>query len=408
MQNLLELTEHISIKQRENNMKSFFWPLMSNAVGPEEKLELIKFIANSDRLTNGEKVKEFEKQWSNWLGVKYSTYVSSGSTANLMIMWLLKNNYFKKSKMKVLSPACTWATNISTLKQLNIEFVLGDNDLYHFGLSEETLKEAKEKHPDINVIWATHLLGCPNDMSLIKKYFPKAIIVEDCCESHGAKFDNKTVGTIGIASSFSFYFGHHMTTIEGGMVCTNDPLVYQLSLMVRSHGMSRELTDDNLRSSLEKQNEDIHSKFLFPVAGFNFRNTEINAVLGLQQLSKLDGFIDVRQKNLQTFMSIIKRYPDYFFEFNVDGNSSMTLPFICKKKETKNNLLIAFEREGIETRPFLVGNVAKQPFLKKYNSTLDLKNADYLHENAFYIGNSQFINQTHFTALSSVLEKMLG
>lgn len=389
-------------------MKTFFWPLMSNAIGEEEKLEMIKFIASSDRLTNGENVKEFEKQWSNWLGVKYSTYVSSGSTANLMIIWLLKNNYFKKDKMKVLSPACTWSTNISTLIQLDVDFVLGDNDLYNFGLSEETLKEAKEKHPDINVVWATHLLGCPNDMSLIKKYFPNAIIIEDCCEAHGASFGNKKVGTIGTASSFSFYFGHHMTTVEGGMVCTNDPLVHQLSLMMRSHGMSRELTDDSIRTTIENKNKDIHSKFLFPVTGFNFRNTEINAVLGIQQLKKLDSFISIRKENLQKFISIINRYPDYFFDFNIDGNSSMTLPFICKKKETKNNLLIAFEREGIETRPFLVGNVAKQPFLNKYNSTLQLNNADFLHKNAFYIGNSQFIDQEHLTALSSILEKMLG
>lgn len=389
-------------------MKTFFWPLMSNAICEEEKFEMIKFITNSDRLTNGEKVKEFEQKWSDWLGVKYSTYVSSGSTANLMIIWLLKNNYFKKDKMKVLSPACTWSTNISTLLQLNIDFVLGDNDLYNFGLSEETLKEAKEKHPDINVIWATHLLGCPNDMSLIKKYFPNAIIIEDCCEAHGASIGNKKVGTIGVASSFSFYFGHHMTTIEGGMVCTNDPMVHQLSLMVRSHGMSRELTNNDIRNNIEDKNKDIDSKFLFPIAGFNFRNTEINAVLGIEQLTKLDNFIEIRKQNLKTFTSIINRYPDYFFDFNIDGNSSMTLPFICKDKQTKNNLLIAFEREGIETRPFLVGNVAKQPFLNKYMSTLRLDNADFLHDNAFYIGNSQFVNQEHLTALSSILEKMLG
>src|SRR5210317_788937 len=109
-------------------MKNYFWPLISNAISETEKLELIKFITNSDRFTNGEKVKQFEEKWSKWLGVKYSTYVSSGSTANMMIMWLVKNNYFKKDKMKVLSPACTWATNISTLKQFNIDFVLGDND----------------------------------------------------------------------------------------------------------------------------------------------------------------------------------------------------------------------------------------------------------------------------------------
>jgi CDP-6-deoxy-D-xylo-4-hexulose-3-dehydrase len=388
-------------------MKNYFWPLMSNAISETEKLELIKFITNSDRFTNGEKVKQFEEKWSKWLGVKYSTYVSSGSTANMMIMWLVKNNYFKKDKMKVLSPACTWATNISTLKQFNIDFVLGDNDLENFGLSEKTLKEAKEKHPDINVVWATHLLGCPNDVHIIKKYFPNAIVVEDCCESHGATINNKKVGSIGVASSFSFYFGHHMTTIEGGMVCTNDKLLHQMSLMVRSHGMSRELTDNNMRKEFEENNKEIHSKFLFPVDGFNFRNTEINAVLGTSQLGNLDSFIETRKNNLNIFVSIIKRYPNHFLEFNTDGNSSMTLPFICKNKTTKDNLIIALENNGVETRPFLVGNITKQPFLKSHEQTLDLSNADFLHENAFYIGNSQFINQEHFTKLSSILEKAI-
>ena len=341
-------------------MSKYEWPLMADAIGEEEKSAMMHFIENSNRFTNGPKEKEFEEKWSKWLGVKHSVFVNSGSSANTILLWAMKRKFFDPSdkEMVVLTPACTWATNIATLQQFNIRFVVCDNDLWDFGFSEETLKEVKEKHPDVNVIWATHLMGSPVNMDLVSEYFPDAHIIEDCCESHGADFKGKLVGTFGVGSTFSFYFGHHMTTIEGGMICTDDTDFYHLLLMLRSHGMSRELPAE-VKSRYEKENPNIDSRFLFPEGGFNFRSGEINAVIGLTQLNHLNRFIRIRKNNLQKFDSIIRSRPDLFIPFNLEGNSSMVLPFICTTSSIRQKILESLENHGIETRPFLVGNLPK-------------------------------------------------
>jgi len=392
-------------------MSNYVWPLMANAIGEEEKSAMMHFIETSNRFTNGLKVKEFEQTWSKWLGVKHSVFVNSGSSANTLLLWALKRKIFDNSdeEMVVLTPACTWATNIATLQQFNIRFVVCDNDLWNFGFSEETLREVKENHPDVNVIWPTHLMGSPVNMSLIEKYFPDALIIEDCCESHGADFNGQKVGSFGVGSTFSFYFGHHMTTIEGGMICTNDSELYYLLLMLRSHGLSRELPSE-VREKFQRENPNIDSRFLFPEGGFNFRSGEINAVIGLTQLPHLDDFIVTRKKNLNRFDEIIREYPTLFKPFNLEGNSSMVLPFICHNREIRDRVLKELEEHKIETRPFLVGNILKQPFVNA-TEVVSTPNADILDECGFYIGNNQFIGTTAMNLLRLALknlEKKMG
>jgi len=386
------------------------WPLMSDAIGEEEREALVDFINTTDRFTNGPKVREFEQAWSEWLGVKHSVFVNSGSTANMLLVAALKEKHFQEREMVVLSPACTWATNLATLQQFGIRFVVADNDLHHFGFSEESLREARAQHPDINVVWVTHLLGSPTDMAPIHEHFPEALVIEDCCESHGAfeHSQEKPVGTLGAGSTFSFYYGHHMTTIEGGMVCTDDDDLYQMLRMLRSHGMSREVTDTQLKTSIEATHPEIDPRFLFPYGGFNFRNTELGAVLGLVQLRKLDDFIDQRVCNLADFDEIISQYPESLLRFNLQGNSGMTLPFICRTEAIRNRLIEALESAGIETRPFLVGNILVQPFLESHEATLATPNADHLHRCALYIGNSQFVSEADLEKLSTILAGVLG
>ena len=382
------------------------WPLMADAIGDEEKNSLINFIQNSNRFTNGNKVKEFEQKWSEWLGVKHSLFVNSGSSANTLLLWAVKNLHFKDEEMVVLTPACTWATNIATLQQFNIKFIVADNDLWDFGFSEETLKEVKEKNPEVNVIWATHLMGSPVNMNAVKSYFPNALIIEDACESHGADYNGELVGTLGIGSTFSFYFGHHMTTIEGGMVCTNDEELYHLLLMLRSHGMSRELPS-HIKANYEKANPSIDSRFLCPVGGFNFRSSELNAVVGLKQLSNLDTYIKIRKENLLRFDKLIIEYPDRYIPFNTVGNSSMVLPFLCKTPAIRNETLQVLESFGIETRPFLVGNILNQPFVKGHiKQQIATPNADTLDSCGFYIGNSQFVGEKEFELLEEALNSL--
>ncbi len=389
-------------------MSDYRWPLMANAIGEIEKTALIEFIKESNRFTNGPQVKEFEDAWAEWLGVKHSVFVNSGSSANTLLLWAIKKLRFQDpyEKMVVLTPACTWATNIATMQQFQIDFVIGDNDLFDFGFSEESLEKLQHEHPEINVVWATHLMGSPSNMELISRYFPDAIIIEDCCESHGAVFDSEKVGTLGVGSTFSFYFGHHMTTIEGGMISTDDDDLYYTLKMLRSHGMSRELPA-HIREKYETNSPSIDPRFLFPLGGFNFRNTEINAVLGKQQLAQLDQFIAVRKANLIRFDELLACYPELFERFNTEGNSSMVLPFLCKTPEIRERTMETLERHGIETRPFLVGNILEQPFVETSDAQLPTPNADYLHENAFYIGNNQFIGAEEFVVLEGALAEVL-
>ena len=380
------------------------WPLMENTIEIEEKKVMSDFILDSDRFTNGKKVLEFEQKWSEWQGCNHSVFVNSGSTANMLLLWAIKNEYFKKKKMVVLTPACTWATNISTMIQFGIEFVVGDNDLFDFGISEKSLIEAKNNFEEINVIFVTHLLGSPTNVELIKKHFPKAIIIEDCCESHGAIYQNNKVGNLGIGSTFSFYYGHHMTTIEGGMVCTNDDKLYNILRMMRSHGMSRESLDTEYKNNLIKNNPKIDSKFLFPYSGFNFRNTEINAVLGIEQLKNLDKYIEIRKRNLKIFDEILGKNNNLFIRFNIEGNSAMVLPFICKSPRIKNHLMDIFEENNIETRPFLIGNLLNQPFVSEFDVKNTItENADYLHDCGFYIGNNHKITPTMLKKLENII-----
>tara|TARA_R110002012_G_scaffold261116_1_gene442927 strand:+ start:2408 stop:3601 length:1194 start_codon:yes stop_codon:yes gene_type:complete len=380
------------------------WPLMENTIEIEEKKVMSDFILDSDRFTNGKKVLEFEQKWSEWQGCNHSVFVNSGSTANMLLLWAIKNEYFKKKKMVVLTPACTWATNISTMIQFGIEFVVGDNDLFDFGISEKSLIEAKNNFEEINVIFVTHLLGSPTNVELIKKHFPKAIIIEDCCESHGAIYQNNKVGNLGIGSTFSFYYGHHMTTIEGGMVCTNDDKLYNILRMMRSHGMSRESLDTEYKKKLIKNNPKIDSKFLFPYSGFNFRNTEINAVLGIEQLKNLDKYIEIRKRNLKIFDEILGKNNNLFIRFNIEGNSAMVLPFICKSPRIKNHLMDIFEENNIETRPFLIGNLLNQPFVSEFDVKNTItENADYLHDCGFYIGNNHKITPTMLKKLENII-----
>lgn len=387
-----------------NKGMKYSWPLMENTVGDREKRELINFIKNTDRFTNGKKVLEFEKNWSGWQNCKYSVFVNSGSSANLLLLWALKEKHFQNKEMVVLTPSCTWATNISSMIQLGIDFVVADNDMYNFGISEESLIEAKQNYKEINVIFVTHLLGSPSDIDMIKKHFPKAILIEDCCESHGATYNGKKVGNFGIASTFSFYYGHHMTTIEGGMVCTNDEELYNLLRIMRSHGMSRESLDEDYKEKLSDENPNIDSKFLFPYTGFNVRNTELNAVLGNTQLKQLNEFITIRKRNLKEFDKIVKNHDKILKPFNLEGNSAMVFPLLCESKEIKESLIRIFEENGIETRPFLIGNFVNQPFVKHLDlKTTNIENSEYFHDCGFYIGNNHLIPIEKIQNLDSVI-----
>lgn len=384
-------------------MRGYSWPLMKNAIGLKEKFNLIKHIAFSNNFTQGKKVEEFEQAWSEWLGAKHSLFVTSGSTANFLLVDAIKEKYKLKKGDKVLVPACTWVTNVNPIIQLGLTPIFCDINLKDFSFDIDSLIKISKKHSDIKLIFVTHLLGIPANNEAYKHIFPNALIIDDVCESHGCTSLGAKVGSDSLGATFSFYFGHHMSTIEGGIISTNDSELYDLMKMKRSHGMARHSKDFDLYA---KQNPEIQSSFLFVTDGYNFRNTELGAVLGLTQLKKLDKIIERRTRNYDKYFGIMSKYVDKFYPiYYSSGNSSFCFPFISRTKEIKESLILKFKEANIEFRPIVTGNLLKQPYLSSYTKT-ECPNADILHENGLYIGNNQFVNLKDLKILEKILSEV--
>jgi len=383
---------------------NYKWPLMKNNVTLGDRYNLAKFVLTSDRFTNGKKVRSFEKEWSNWLGCKHSLFVSSGSTANYLLLASLKEYYGLKDGDKVLVPADTWVTNIGPVIQLGFTPIFCDINLDNFSFCEEDLHYIAKEHPDIKLIFTTHLIGFPANNIKYSELFPNALIIDDVCESHGCKNpDGSKVGSNSIGATFSFYFGHHMSTIEGGIVSTNNYELYDLMRIKRSHGLARE---SEMFDQYTELYPDISKQFLFVTDGYNFRNDELSAVLGLSQLKRLDSYIEKRNENYLMFISLIEKYQNLFHVPKYhEGVSSFCFPIVCKDIRYAHRLRKVFDQNGIEHRPIIGGNLLKQPFLKDYSITTSKKelNVDLVHYNGIYLGNNHFIGEQEINLLSDIL-----
>ena len=380
---------------------------MKNNITLSDRLKLAKFVLTSDRFTNGKKVREFESKWNDWLGSKYSLYVSSGSTANYLLLSAVKELYGLKDGDKVLVPACTWVTNVGPVIQLGFTPIFCDINLDNFSFCEQDLEHISKIHSDIKLIFVTHLIGFSANVKKYKELFPNALILDDVCESHGCKLPNGCrTGSDSLGATFSFYFGHHISTIEGGMISTNNYELYDLMKIKRSHGLARESTR---YAEYVKQYPDISNQFLFVTDGYNFRNHELGAILGLSQLKRLDLYIQKRNENYKKFVELISKYSiDFYVPLVPQTCSNFCFPLICRTKELADRLKIIFDEVGIEHRPIISGNLLKQPFLSGHKITTqkDNLNVDYIHNNGIYLGNNQFIGDEELNLLKSILEKL--
>ena len=387
------------------------WPLMKDCITAEDKTAMIEFIQNAGRFTNGPMVKKFEQEWSEWLGCKHSIYVSSGSTANTLLVAAMKERYNLKDGDKVVVPCMTWVTNISPVMQLGFEPIFCDIDSTTFSFDIDNLKQIAKQHPDIKAVFVSHLFGIAADIDVYKEILPNAIFIEDVCESHGATYKGKKCGTLSLGSTFSFYFGHHMTTIEGGFVCTNDDELYNIMKMKRSHGMAREALPQKYEQ-YQKDYPDIHPMFMFITDGYNLRSMEINAVLGSSQLVRLDNQNEQRRINFNKFINIVEKYPEYFeSNYQVKGNSSFCLPFICKTSNIKKKLEKYLSNNGVETRPLCSGNLLRQPFLQRVKgipSADKFPLVEKLHKNGFFIGNNHLIEDNEFIILDNLIQNFIN
>ena len=372
-------------------MKDLTLPLMSDNINRVDVDCLIEFLQQEPvpRLTNGPKVMEFEKAWSEWLGVKHSVFVNSGTAANELSMLALKNLYPEGGD--IIIPPLAWVSDVNSVLFAGFNPVFVDINLNNLSFDLDKLE--KSINENTRAIFVTHILGL-NALSdrLLKLCVDNdLLLIEDVCESHGATHNDIKLGSIGFASNFSFYFAHHMSTIEGGMVSTNDDYFYQLCRSLRSHGMVREFNDDKLIEKYAEDYPSLNQDFVFIGPGHNFRSTEINAVLGLSQLDRLDSNNESRIENFKYFVDNLDS-EKYYTDFEMDGQCNYAFIVIMKDSDfdLRDRIEIAMDDGGIEFRRGLSGggNQMRQPYFKNHNINFEeFPNIEHVHNFSWYIGN---------------------
>ena len=393
-------------------MKNFKHPLMESNFTQSDIDLVIKLLKKKNvTLTQSTNVLKFEKAWSKWLGVKYSVFVNSGSSANLLSISILKILH-KKKKKNIILPALTWSSDIASVIQNNFKPVFVDIYLNNLSMNLDEVK--KKINKKTLAVFVTHAQGFN---ALTKEFIDylkrkKIILIEDVCESHGATLNNKKLGTFGLISNFSFYYAHHMSTIEGGMICTNNKNIYELARLLRSHGMARELSEKKDEMKIIKDNPKLSPKFIFIHPSYNMRNNEIGAVLGLNQLKRLDKNNIKRVKNLKIFLGLIDP-SKYYINFNLKGNSNYAFPVILKTLSIKKRNIFekVLKNYNIEFRRGNAGggNQLRQPYLKKYVNNVNFKqfrNVEKVHFFGYYIGNYPSLTETKILKICKILNSV--
>jgi len=396
----------------------FKYPLTFNSIDDKEKKSVNK-ILNSGIFTMGKYVEKFEKKFANWTGSKYSVMVNSGSSANLLMIESLLRGQRKKKYLKkgdeIIVPALTWPTTLWPIVQLGLKPVFVDSN--YNDLSIDFKKAEKAITKKTRAVFLIHVLGNAANMDKATRFCKKysLILLEDCCESLGAFYKKKHIGNFGLAGSFSFYFAHHICSIEGGAICTNDKKLVDDLRSFRAHGWIRNRSD---KSHFIKSNKNLDKKFLFVTTGYNVRPTEINAAMGLEQLKKLDFFLKKRDSTINIISKILLSFPDFKI-IGLDklknnlknkkyrNHSWMNLPILYKKKSFKKfkKILNIFKHKGIETRSIIAGNIIYHPVMKNidYKIGTDLNVADNVFKYGFMIGCHQNIKDKSIKALKKAI-----
>ena len=387
------------------------FPLMRNNILREDLDAVIDHLKQDDPiLTHGPNVKAFEEEWSKWLGVKYSVFVNSGASANLLTMAILKIRYPEGGE--IIVPPLTWISDIASVIQNGFTPVFVDIDPYTLGMKDEdVLSKITEK---TRAVFITHVQGFDalTDKLITELKKRNIPLIEDVCESHGAKHNNDKAGSIGWISNFSFYYAHHMSTIEGGMICTNDELVYQQVRMLRSHGMVRESNDQTFREKYINENPELNPDFIFAFPAYNTRNTEIGGILGRSQLKRLDKMVEIRNDNLKTFLNTIN-VKQYRTDFKLEGCSNYAFNLILQEPDVDfvKILMSKMKESGIEFRRGSDGggNQIRQPYLKSIvpeNHHLNFPNVEHVHFYGFYIGNFPDLKKDEVLDICKILNSI--
>ena len=388
-------------------------PLMKNAFLNEDatKRELSEFILSAGKLSMGVKCAEFEKAFAKKQGRKDAVLFNSGGSANLALIQALKNLGKFKDGDHVGFSALTWSTNVMPLIQMGLTPVAIDCEP---DILNVTSKNLLERLNDIKLdgFFITNALGFVGDLDKIRDICNKKniILLEDNCESLGTEIKKGKAGNFGLASTFSFFVAHHMSTIEGGMVCTDDEVLAEMLRIVRANGWDRNLTATQ-QVKLRKKNgvqSEFEAKYTFYDLGFNLRPTEITGFLGLSQLKYLEENIDIRERNYLFLEKIAAENDDLIImnRKHITRLSNFSLPIVCKTSKLREKYLAQFSGAGIEIRPMIAGNMQEQPFYRKYvKKIFKLPGVEFLHTNSFYCGNYPELTDGDLETISSCLYK---
>ena len=380
-----------------------------NLVSPNwdnKEIKAINKVVKSGYFTIGKNVEKFEKQFSKKQGMKYSVMVNSGSSANLIAIYSLF--FIKKNPLKrgdeVIVPALSWSTTYSPLEQLGLKVRIIDINMDTLNIDLNLLK--KNISSKTKLIIGVSILGNPADLHEMRKICIKKKIhfMEDNCESLGASLKNKNTGTFGLVNTNSFFFSHHINTIEGGMVSTNNEEVYHNLLCLREHGWTRRLPNSKFYKK-SKNFEDYN----FVLPGFNVRPTEINAAIGLIQLKKLDNFVRIRRKNFKLFQKLFSNNEFFHIQKENGMSSSFAFTFVLKKKycHLRQRFLNKLRKNQIEFRLITGGSINLHPYIRKFNySKTSLKVSEYVHKYGFFTGNHPVDLSKEINNLREVLKKL--
>lgn len=381
---------------------------MENNITREDLDVLIEFLKGMPRLTQSSNVNAFEQEWSDWLGVKYSIYVNSGASANLITMAALNHLC---GDGEIIVPTLTWVSDIASVLQNDFTPVFVDINPKNLCMDDEqVIAKLTDK---TKAVFLTHVQGFNGLTDRLLSTLNKCNIplIEDVCESHGATFKGKKLGSFGLISNFSFYFAHHMSTIEGGMVCTNNEEIHEMIRMLRSHGMAREASSNSIKQKYIQENPDLSPDFIFAYPGYNVRGTEVGGVLGRSQLKRLDQNNIKRKRNFEIFLNNLDS-EKYRTDLNLEGSCNYAFNLVIKKPdpEFRDRLEQTMRKAGIEFRRGGSGggNQLRQPYLKGVvpdNECENYPEIEHVHFYGYYIGNYPDLDEQKILLLCDLLNK---
>jgi CDP-6-deoxy-D-xylo-4-hexulose-3-dehydrase len=362
--------------------------LAEHTITQDDLQDLVKWLQTDPWLTQGELVFEFERQWAKWLGRTYATYVNSGSSANLLMYYALHLSGRMRNN-RIVVPAVSWATTVAPVIQFGFEPILCEADRKDFGLDLNFLEDLLKRH-EPSAVAIVHVLGVPNQMENLLKLRDRYefMLLEDACAATGSRYDGRPVGTFGAMATFSFFYGHHLSTIEGGMICTDDDELHDILLHIRSHGWARELAPDKeARLAREAGALEFNRPFTFYYPGFNVRSTDLNARIGLSQLRRADEVVRRR-------VEFHRRYQERFLaaDWHCQTNEravicSISFAALAHSPAHRDRVAAVLRANQIETRPLGGGNMSRQPFWSKRFGATVFPVADQIHTTAFQLPN---------------------